>query len=412
MDITGIKFIDELTLEDKRVFIRVDFNVPMDDKGNITDDTRIVAAIPTIAYAIEQGAKVILASHLGRPKGKRNPSMSLEPVAARLAELIDTNTLLQDIEVVFPEDCIGEHVRELANDLKPHRQIMLLENLRYHDEEEAGDEDFARQLAALADIYINDAFGAAHRAHASVYTIAKSFDRNTKAAGFLMKAEILGLGVLLGQPKRPFLAIMGGAKVSDKIGVLKNLVDRVDAIIIGGAMAYTFLKARGVDVGASRVEEDFVDKAAEILTKAKLRDVSIHLPVDHVVAPGLAASAETIETTADAAIPAGLMGLDIGPKTLDSFRAAITNAQTIFWNGPMGVFEREEFAKGTMAMAHAVAAADAVAVIGGGDSVSAIQMAGVADQVTHVSTGGGASLELLEGRALPGIQALRANYPI
>lgn len=410
MDTTGIKFIDEIKLEGKKVFIRVDFNVPMNEKGEITDETRIEAAIPTIAYALEQGARVILASHFGRPKGKRVESMSLEPVAARLAKLIDTNTLLQDVEVVFPEDCIGEHVKELANDLKPHRQVLLLENLRFHAAEEAGDEDFARQLAGLADIYINDAFGAAHRAHASVYKIAKFFDRNHKAAGFLMKSEIQGLSIL-DQPERPFLAIMGGAKVSDKIAVLENLLERVDEVIIGGAMAYTFLKAQGVEIGASRVENDYIDKALDILAKAKRRNVRFHLPVDHIVAPRFDATAEEVDSTFGQEIPSEMMALDIGRKTIGAYQDVIDRSKTIFWNGPMGVFEREEFARGTMAIAHAVAESGAVTVIGGGDSVSAIHQAGVADKVTHVSTGGGASLELLEGRALPGIEALRANYP-
>ncbi len=415
MDTTGIKFIDELKLEGKKVFIRVDFNVPMNDEGEITDETRIEAAIPTIAYALEKGARVILASHFGRPKGKRVPSMSLEPVAARLAKLIDTNTLLQDVEVVFPEDCIGEHVKELVNDLKPHRQVLLLENLRFHaaeemKENEPANEDFARQLANLADIYINDAFGAAHRAHASVYKIAKFFDRNHKAGGFLMKSEIQGLSIL-DQPERPFVAIMGGAKVSDKIGVLETLLERVDEVIIGGAMAYTFLKAQGVEVGISRVEDDYLDKAQEILAKAKRRNVRFHLPVDHIVAPRFDATAEEVDQTFGQEIPADMMGLDIGRKTIGAYQDVIDRAKTIFWNGPMGVFEREEFAKGTMAIAHAVAESSAVTVIGGGDSVAAIHKAGVADKVTHVSTGGGASLELLEGRALPGIEALRANYP-
>ncbi len=410
MDTTGIKFIDELKLEGKKVFIRVDFNVPMDKNGEITDETRIEAAIPTIAYALEKGARVILASHMGRPDGKRVESMSLEPVAARLAKLIDTNTLLQDVEVIFPEDCIGEHVKELVNDLKPHKQILLLENLRFHAEEEAGDDDFARQLAGLADIYINDAFGAAHRKHASVYKIAKFFDRNHKAAGLLMKAEIQGLSIL-DQPERPFVAIMGGAKVSDKITVLETLLERVDEVLIGGAMAYTFLKAQGIETGSSLVEDDFVDKAKKILFKAKSRDVRFHLPVDHVVAPRFDASDDEIEVTFDVGIPSDMMALDIGRKTIGAYHDVIDRAKTIFWNGPMGVFERDAFARGTMAIAQAVAESDAVTVVGGGDSVAAIHKAGVADKITHVSTGGGASLEFLEGRPLPGIEALRANYP-
>jgi phosphoglycerate kinase len=409
MDTTGIKFIDEIDLADKRVLIRVDFNVPMDDEGNITDDTRIRGALPTITYALEQGAKVILCSHFGRPKGKRVDSMSLEPAAARLAELLDTDTLMYGVEVLFPEDCIGADVEDLIAELKPKKQLMLLENLRFHAEEEKGDEDFARALASLADVYINDAFGAAHRAHASVYGINKFFDRNHKGAGFLMRAELKGLGTLLGRPKRPVMAILGGAKVSDKLGVLDNLVERVDEVLIGGAMAYTFMTANGVNVGASRIEAEMLEDARRILTKAKSRDVRVHLPKDHVIVAKF--DDQDGEVTDGESIPGGMMALDIGPKTIKAYEEAIARAETIFWNGPMGVFEREAFAKGTMAVAYAVAEAKGFTVVGGGDSVSAVQVAGVTDKIDHVSTGGGASLELLEGQALPGIEALRANHP-
>lgn len=409
MDTTGIKFIDELELEDKRVLIRVDFNVPMDEEGNITDDTRIRSALPTITYALEKGAKVILCSHFGRPKGKPVDSMSLEPVAARLAELLDTDTLLYDVEVLFPEDCIGQDVEDLIAELKPKKQVMLLENLRFHPGEEKGDDEFAKALAGLADIYVNDAFGAAHRAHASVYGINKFFDRHHKAAGLLMRSELKGLGTLLGRPKRPFLAILGGAKVSDKLGILESLLERVDEVLIGGAMAYTFMKANGVDVGNSRIEEEMVEQAQHIMTKAKSRDVRIHLPLDHKVAEKFEAT--SAQVTEGEPVPPGTMGLDIGPKTIEDYEEAISRAQTVFWNGPMGVFEREAFAEGTMSIARAVAKAKGFTVVGGGDSVSAVQVAEVTEQIDHVSTGGGASLELLEGQSLPGIESLRANHP-
>ncbi|MFU8804791.1 MAG: phosphoglycerate kinase, partial [Bradymonadaceae bacterium] len=334
---------------------------------------------------------------------------SLEPVAARLAELLDTDTLLYDVEVLFPEDCIGEDVEALLAELKPKTQVMLLENLRFHDGEEKGSDEFAEALAALADIYINDAFGAAHRAHASVYTINKFFDRNHKGAGLLMRAELEGLGALLRRPERPFLAILGGAKVSDKLGILESLIERVDEVLIGGAMAYTFMKANGVEVGNSRVEEEMVEDAQKTLTKARSRDVRIHLPLDHTVAEKF--ESESGDVTDGENIQAGFMGLDIGPRTIEDYEEAIGRAKTIFWNGPMGVFEKEAFARGTLAVAHAVAGAPGFSVVGGGDSVSAVQVAGVAEEIDHVSTGGGASLELLEGGALPGIESLRPNHP-
>lgn len=409
MDTTGIKFVDELDLNEKRVLIRVDFNTPLND-GEVADDTRIRAALPTIVHCLEAGAKVILCSHLGRPRGKVNPKYTLEPVAARLAQLLDTDTLLYDVEVVFPEAVVGPDVAEIIADLKPRHQVMLLENLRFEPGEESGDDAFAKELSELADFYVNDAFGAAHRAHASVYTINKYFDRNHKAAGLLMRAELQGLGRLLQRPEKPFVAVVGGAKVSDKLGVLMSLLDKVDEILIGGAMAYTFLAAQGVGVGESLVERDFIDQATSILNRAKAQGVKLRLPVDHRVAPSFEATEATV--TDDNVVPGGTMGLDIGPRTAEEYGRAIARASTIFWNGPMGVFEKPAFAEGTFAVARAMADAEGYTVVGGGDSLAAIEKAGLAESIDHVSTGGGASLELLEGKSLPGIDALRANYPI
>ncbi|RAL21211.1 phosphoglycerate kinase [Lujinxingia litoralis] len=409
MDTTGIKFVDELELNEKRVLIRVDFNTPLAN-GEVADNTRIRAALPTIVHCLEAGAKVILCSHLGRPRGKVNPAYSLEPVAAELAKLLDTDTLLYDVEVVFPEAVVGADVAELIADLKPRHQVMLLENLRFEPGEEAGDDAFAKELAGLADFYVNDAFGAAHRKHASVYTINKYFDRNHKAAGLLMRKELKGLGTLLSRPEKPFVAVVGGAKVSDKLGVLMSLIDKVDEILIGGAMAYTFLAAQGVGVGDSLVERDYIDQATSILNRARVQGVKVRLPVDHRVAPSFDSDDATV--TEDAVVPGGMMGLDIGPQSAADYARAIKRASTIFWNGPMGVFEREAFARGTLAVAQAMAEAEGFTVVGGGDSLAAIEKAGVAEQLDHISTGGGASLELLEGKSLPGIDALRANYPI
>ena len=388
--------IKDLRLDGRRVLIRVDFNVPIKN-GAIEDDTRIRASVPTIQYALSQRPRVvILASHLGRPKGKPSPEFSLKPVAERLASLIGK-------PVAFADDCVGEPAKKTVESAPPGG-VVLLENLRFHPEEEKNDAAFARQLAELADVYVNDAFGSAHRAHASTEGIVHQIKES--AAGMLMAAELEHLGRVLERPDRPFVAILGGAKVSDKLEVIENLIPRVDALLIGGAMAYTFFKARGVPVGKSLVEEDLVGAAREIEDRAKARGLRLELPSDHVVAPKLEASApaETL-SVGDAAI-GDRMGLDIGPKTIDTYRAVVESAKTVVWNGPMGVFEIDAFAKGTMAIAKAVAAVNGTTVIGGGDSISAVAKAGVTDRITHVSTGGGASLEFLGGRELPGVAAL------
>ena len=382
--------ITDLDLKGQRVFIRVDFNVPLKN-GTIGDDTRIKSSLPTIQYALEQGATVVLASHLGRPKGKVNAEMSLRPVADRLSALLGR-------PVVFAADCIGDQAKNAAGD------VVLLENLRFHPEEEKNDTAFAKALASLATRYVNDAFGAAHRAHASVEAITHLFEQ--PAAGLLMEKELQYLGHALEKPERPFVAIIGGAKVSDKIDVIQNMLGKVDRLIIGGAMAYTFFKSRGVPVGKSLVEDDKLDEAKAIEADAKKRGVTLLLPTDHVVAARLdAAAAHEILAVGDAAI-GDRMGLDIGPATIAAYTAAIADAKTVVWNGPMGVFEIDAFAAGTNAVAQAVAAVKGTTIIGGGDSIAAVKKAGIADRITHISTGGGASLEFLGGQTLPGVAAL------
>ncbi len=392
----ALKTLDALDLAGKRVFIRVDFNVPLDEHGKVTDDARIRAALPTIRYAIDHKAKVILASHLGRPKGKPEDRAryTLEPAAERLQELLKQDVILAD-------DCVGDGVKKAVRDMKDG-QVLLLENLRFHPEEEKNDEAFARELAGLADVWVNDAFGTAHRAHASTAGMA-AFVKE-KAAGFLIQKELQYLGKALGNPARPFVALIGGAKVSDKIKVLDALIAKADALLIGGAMAYTFLKAQGVPVGKSLVEEDKLELARQILERAQARHVDLLLPVDHVCGDAPREDAKRVVVN-DRAIPDGLMGLDIGPKTLDRYRQRILSAKTVFWNGPMGLFEQKPWAEGTLGVARAMAESAAVTVVGGGDSAAAVEEAGLVPRMKHVSTGGGASLEFLEGRALPGVKA-------
>ncbi|PLX97461.1 MAG: phosphoglycerate kinase [Desulfuromonas sp.] len=389
------KSLQDIQVKGKKVFCRVDFNVPLDDKGTITDDTRIQASLPTVRYLIEQGAKVILASHLGRPKGKVNPAYSLKPVAAHLGQLLGQ-------DVIMAPDCVGAEVSALAEKLT-EGDVLLLENVRFHIGETDNDPLFAAQLAELADIYVNDAFGTAHRAHASTEGVARLLQ--PAAAGFLMEKELRYLGGALAAPARPFVAILGGAKVSDKITVIENLLSKVDTILIGGGMAYTFLKAQGFEIGQSLVEEDRLALAAELLEKAKARGVDFLLPEDHLVAEKFAAdSPASVAVNAD--FPATGMGLDIGPETIKTYQEKITAAATVVWNGPMGVFEFDTFAKGTFAIAEALAESGCLSIIGGGDSVAAVNKSNLQDKMTHISTGGGASLEFLEGKALPGVVAL------
>jgi phosphoglycerate kinase len=391
----AIRAVDQIELKEKRVFIRVDFNVPQDEKNNITDDTRILLSLPTIRFASDAGGKVILASHLGRPKGKRDPKFSLAPVAGRLSQRLGK-------KVPLAPDCVGEEVQKQIAEMK-EGEIVLLENLRFHPEEEKNEEAFSRALASLCDVYIDDAFGAAHRAHASTEGMTRFV--KTLAAGFLMMKEIESLEKVLVRPAKPYVAILGGAKVSDKIGVIQNLLDKVTTLLIGGGMAYTFLKAKGFQVGKSLVEEDQTGLSLELLQKAKGK-IKFVLPSDHIAAERMDIQAKK-EIVKNDKIPSGWICLDIGPETVKTFSEEIKSAKTIVWNGPMGVFEMEPFSQGTFAIAKAIATSSAFSIVGGGDSVSAVKKAGVADRISHISTGGGASLEFLEGKKLPGIEALR-----
>jgi phosphoglycerate kinase len=383
--------IRDLDLRGRRVLVRVDFNVPLSAAGAVEDDTRIRETLPTLRHALDAGARLALASHLGRPKGKFNAKYSLKPVAAHLGKLIGR-------DVKFAADCVGAEAEALARSLADG-EVLLLENVRFHPEEEANDAAFARQLAALCEVYINDAFGSAHRAHASTEGIAHCVAQ--AAAGLLMEKELTYLGKALENPEHPYVVILGGAKVSDKMEVIQKLLPLCDTLLIGGGMAYTFLKARGAGIGKSLVEDDKLELARGLLSDGKLR-----LPVDHVVAPKIEQGVETRVLPTSAAVPAEWMGLDIGPAAVAQFAAEIRRARTVLWNGPMGVFETDTFAAGTLAVAQAVAASGATSIVGGGDSVAALAKAGLSSKITHVSTGGGASLEFLAGRKLPGVEAL------
>lgn len=392
------KTVKDIDVSGKRVLVRVDFNVPLGDKGKITDDTRIRAVLPTIKYLVEKKAKVILMSHLGRPKDGPDDRLRLDPVAARLGELLGQ-------PVAKVDDCVGEAPRLAVENLQGG-DVLLLENLRFYAGERENDEEFTRQLAALGDLYVSDAFGTAHRAHASTVGVMRYLPG---VAGFLLEKEVDMLSKVIASPERPYTAVIGGIKVSDKIGVLNSLIDKVDTLIIGGGMANTFLKAQGFDLGNSFLEPDKLEIAREIIKNAEDRKVKVLLPVDLVVAPAVKADVETrlVSLNGSAGVPAGWMALDIGPQTLDAFKAEILNSATVVWNGPMGVFEIDLFAKGTMGLAYTMAESTATTVVGGGDSASAVRKAGVADRITHVSTGGGASLRFLEGKSLPGLAVLK-----
>jgi len=391
-----IKSIKDIAIREKRVFVRVDFNVPMDKQKNITDTTRIEAAIPTIRYALDHNAKVIVASHLGRPEGERKPEYSMEPVATKLAEIMN-------VDVVFFEDCIGMGAQQMVRELKPG-QVLVLENLRFYPGEGDNDTAFAKELAKLCDVYINDAFGVSHRKNASVYALPLLMEN--KGMGFLMEKEITELGKLLNfKHGDGFIAILGGAKVSDKIGIIRSLLETADSLLIGGAMAYTFLATKGVKLGKSLVEVDKIPIAQEVLKGAEARKVKVFLPVDHVAA----VSMETTDTKVfgNNDFPPDLMGFDIGPETVALYTEEVQKAKTIFWNGPLGVFEKEPFSHGSIALAKAVGDSSAHTVIGGGDSIAMMNEAGVANKIKHISTGGGASLEFLRDKTLPGVEALK-----
>ena len=390
-----MKFITDLDVKGKLVFLRVDFNVPLDDQGGIRDDNRIRASLPTIRYLLDHGARLVIASHLGRPKGKRDPKMSLAPAARRLGELIPN-------KVVMAPDVVGEEVGRLKRGLADG-EALVLENVRFYKEEEANDPVFARKLADGIDIFVNDAFGSSHRAHASVVGIAAFV--KAKAAGYLMKKEVDFLSRAVHAPEKPYVAILGGAKVSDKIEVIDSLLTKADDILVGGAMAYTFLMAQGLGVGKSLVEDDQRETALRILKRAAERKVDFELPLDHVLAAAPEAGAAT-RTVSSFPFPGDMMGVDIGPKTVEAYSRVIAGARTIFWNGPMGIFEVEPFAAGTIGIAKAVAASKAVSIVGGGDSAAAVKKAGVRDKISHISTGGGASLEYIAYESLPGIDAL------
>ncbi|AEE96671.1 phosphoglycerate kinase [Mahella australiensis] len=388
------KTIEDIDVSGKKVLVRVDFNVPLDENRRITDDRRIREALPTIKYLIDHNAMVILVSHLGRPKGKFDEKYSMAPVAERLQELLDK-------PVVLAKDVIGDSAKACVAAMKPG-DVVLLENVRFHAEEEKNDTEFAKALASLAEIYVNDAFGTAHRAHASTAGVAAYLPA---VAGYLIKKELDIMGKALDNPERPFVAVLGGVKVSDKIGVINNLIDKVDTLIIGGAMAYTFFRAKGYSTGSSVVEEDKIDLAKELMAKAQAKGVELLLPVDNVVAKEFKADAEH-KVVPSEAMPDGWQGVDIGPKTIEMFSKVIENAKTVVWNGPMGVFEMPAFANGTRAIAEAMSRCKGVTIIGGGDSAAAVEQLGYADKMTHISTGGGASLEFLEGKELPGVAVL------
>ena len=390
-----LQTIEDKDYKGKRVFLRVDFNVPIEN-GVITDDTRITAALPTINYLLDRGASLVIASHLGRPKGKTVPEMSLKPVRERLATLLGK-------DVIFSEDCIGPDAEKKASGLKAG-QVLMLENLRFHKEEEDGDKDFAKKLSGLADSYVNDAFGTCHRKHASIYQIIEHMD--SAACGYLIQREIKALSMLLDNPRKPFLLILGGAKVLDKIGMITNLLDKVDTIITGGVMAYTFIKAKNWETGDCKVEPEAVPAAKEIIKAINKKHMEFHTPLDHIIADRISPDAHFFATDRGT-VPNNWIGVDIGPQSIEEYIDCINRAKTIFWNGPMGIFEIEPFSRGTMEVARAIAAADVFSVIGGGDSVAAVKKAGVEDKVSHICTGGGASLEFLEKGTLPGIEVLK-----